>query len=109
MPSPEYISHAQTPEELKQEVCSDLRRRIATLDGYSTMVAKNASEKTRLARATEELKDLLAYWSSVKIERPKTKRELTRERRIAESREGISGSVTLPHLSSTGRSARKEN
>ena len=101
----EYISHAHTPEELKSEVCSDLRRRIAVLDAYSRDIARGAAERARLGRAASELADMLQYWSSVRIERPKTKRELDRERRISDNK-GISSSVTLPHISSSPRSRK---
>lgn len=91
----EYISHAHTPEELKLEVLSDLRRRIVFLDAYTRDVAKSATERARLARAIAELADVLHYWEQVRIARPKTKRELTRERK----QESISGSGPLPHPS----------
>lgn len=91
----EYISHARTPEELKLEILSNLRWRIAQLDGYANVVAKNASEKARIARATAELQDMLVYWQALKIVRPLTKREQARQERAAQ---GISGSVTGTHI-----------
>lgn len=103
----EYISHAHTPEELKAEICSDLRRRIAVLDGYANSVSRSAAERSRIARASEELSELLRYWDAMRIERPKTKRELAREQRAAERRpQAISSSVTLPHIPTT--TARKD-
>lgn len=95
----EYISHAHTPEEMKAEFCSDLRRRIAVLDGYANSISRSGAERARIARASEELSELLRYWDAIKIERPKTKRELAKEDRMAERKaKAISGSVTLPHI-----------
>lgn len=104
----EYISHAHTPEEMKAEFCSDLRRRIAVLDGYANSVSRSGAERARIARASEELSELLRYWDAIKIERPKTKRELAREDRMAERKaKAISGSVTLPHISTQRQTSRK--
>lgn len=97
----EYVTHAHTPEELKAELVGDLIRRIAALDSYSRNVAKGASERARIARAIEELADMLNYWKTIRIDRAKGKRELAREARKAES---ISGSVPLPHISTPLRS-----
>ena len=93
----DYISHARTPEELRKEVLSDLRRRLISLDNYSDRVAKSATEKARLARAIEELLDMFTYWTNLKIERPLTKREQERQRKLLTA-EGISGSQSLPHM-----------
>jgi hypothetical protein len=93
----DYISHARTPEELRVEVLSDLRRRLVSLDKYTDAVARSAAEKSRLARATEELLDMFTYWTNLKIERPLTKREQERQRKSLTA-EGISGRETLPHM-----------
>lgn len=86
-----YISHARTPEELKDEVLSDLRRRLAMLDSYINNIARSAAEKARLACAEKELMAMLQFWNEVEIVRPKRKRE--------RERVDISSSVTLPHIS----------
>jgi hypothetical protein len=70
-----YISHARTPEELKEEVCSDLRRRISSLDSWSKIVARSEAEKSRLARASTELVEMLEFWTNLTIQRPTRKRK----------------------------------
>jgi hypothetical protein len=82
-----YVSHARTPEELKDEVLGDIRRRIELIDHYMQTVARSASEKARLARAQMELTAMLQYWERVEIRRPKRKRKDTH------------GNVTLPSIS----------
>jgi hypothetical protein len=82
-----YVSHARTLEELKAEFVSDIRRRIATIDGYANAVSKNAAEKARLATATREFQAMFDYWVEVEV-RHKRKRQ-----------EDISGSHPLPHIS----------
>jgi hypothetical protein len=68
-----FVSHARTPEELKAEVLSDLRRRIASIDGYSHTVAKSVTEQAKLACATRELEDMFKFWSELEIIRPRRK------------------------------------
>jgi hypothetical protein len=89
-----YVSHARTPEELKTEVESDLRRRLEMLKGYTNSVVKGAAERARIACAERELIAMLNYWENVEIIRP------ARKRTKAEAKKGISGSGPLPHISS---------
>lgn len=95
-----YVSHARTPEELKSEIVGDLHRRIAALDTYARVVAKGAAERSKIERAITELRDMLLYWESVRLARPKTKREQERERKQLD----ISGRGALPHISFPGSS-----
>lgn len=69
-----YTTHARTPEELKAEVVSDLRRRLSHLDDYDKFVSRGEAEKARVARAKNELESMLVYWSNLVIERPVRKR-----------------------------------
>lgn len=102
----EYLSHAHTPEELKNEVVADIYRRIASLDAYAKNVAKGAAERARIARASEELASMLAYWQSLKIVRSKSKRELEREAKQRDaSAKDISGSGSLPRMSTAPASS----
>lgn len=100
----EFVTHARTPEELRAEVCSDLYRRIASLDAYSKAVAKGAEERSRIARAITELKDMLEFWRAMRIERPKTKRELDREAK----QKGISVRDSLSHIPNSLKELPKE-
>lgn len=66
-----YITHARTAEELRQEVVSDLRRRLGFLDSQKNLNLSRA-ELSRIHRAINELEDLLSFWDKVKIQaRPK--------------------------------------
>ena len=69
-----FVSHARTPEEFKAEVLSHLHQRIASNEGYSRIVARNASEKTRLAAVTAELQGLVQFFEELVIIRPKRNR-----------------------------------
>jgi predicted lipoprotein len=62
-----YVSHARSSEELQAEVCSDLRRRIERLSGYSNTVSRNAAEKARIATAIREFEEMLGFWSNLQI------------------------------------------
>jgi hypothetical protein len=104
----DYVSHARTPEELRSEVLSDLRRRLISLDKYFNTVARSGAEKARLSRAMEELVDMLNYWANLKIERPLTKREQERQRKSLTG-EGISGRETLPHMPIASRPTDRRN
>jgi|HubBroStandDraft_4_1064222.scaffolds.fasta_scaffold259228_3 hypothetical protein len=65
-----YISHARTPEALKDEVCSHIRMRIASLDAQ-IKASNSASEKAKLGAITMELEQMFAYWSELVINRPR--------------------------------------
>lgn len=67
-----FLSHARTPEELRDEVCADLRRRIYSIDLRGK--GKNSAEKARLAYATGALEEMLEVWVSLKIDRPRRKK-----------------------------------
>lgn len=69
-----YITHAPTPEALKAELLSDLHRRLARLDAQKTL-AKSDSEELRIARAINELEDIVNYWANLEIVRPTRKRK----------------------------------
>jgi hypothetical protein len=72
-----YVSHAHTPEELQQELLSDLRRRMGAIDMEYRLTRKGATEKSRIARGLLELENMLLYWSNVEIVRPKRKADNT--------------------------------
>jgi hypothetical protein len=84
-----YISHARNTEELKVEFLSDIRRRLAMIDGYIKAVSRSQAEKSRLACAENELKAMLEYWEKVEIVRPRRR-----------PKEDTSVGVPLPHISS---------
>jgi hypothetical protein len=67
-----FLSHARTPEELRDEVCADLRRRIFFLDLRAKN--KNSAERARIACATGELSDMLDMWLGLKLDHPIRKR-----------------------------------
>lgn len=69
-----FISHARTPEEFKAEVCSHIRQRIVSNDGYAKNISKNAAEKTRLAAVSNELENLFQFFTDMEIIRPKRNR-----------------------------------
>ena len=69
-----YITHARTPQELKAEVVTDLHRRILSLNGQLQTVARSAAEKAKMARAINELEDMLDYWSKLQIEKTARRR-----------------------------------
>ena len=73
-----YISHARTSEELKAEVCSDLKRRLSNLDDYDKFITRSEAEKARVARAKNELESMLHYWSELEIVRPVRRRKKER-------------------------------
>ena len=65
-----YVTHARTADELRLELCGDLRRRIAMLDAQRNAVKFSEAEKARIARALNELGDMLHYWSEIEIIKP---------------------------------------
>lgn len=68
-----YSTHARTPEELRDEVVSDIRRRIAVLATLEQN-ARGATEKSRYARAAQTLEEMLEFWSNLEIHRPLRRR-----------------------------------
>lgn len=67
----QFVSHARTPEQLKAELLSDLQRRLQNLDDYDRIIARSITEKSRIARAKNELEAMFRYWSEVQIIRPR--------------------------------------
>lgn len=68
-----FVTHARTLEELRAEFLSDIHRRISFLDGQTRTVARGATEKSRIARAIQELNDMHRFWTELTIAKAKTK------------------------------------
>jgi hypothetical protein len=68
-----FVTHAATLEELRQEVLSDLRRRIKFLDDQIMTTTRGATEKSRLACATRELEQMHAFWGELTIVKAKVR------------------------------------
>jgi hypothetical protein len=68
-----FITHARNTEELRVEVCSDIRRRIEMLNGQTRTTARSDAEKARLACAIREFEDMYRFWDSLTIMRPRRK------------------------------------
>jgi len=62
-----YISHARTLLELKEEICSDIRRRLNFLDNQIKFTARSAREQSRLDCAKHELENMLMFWSEINL------------------------------------------
>ena len=62
-----YISHARSASELQLEVLGDLRRRIALLDAQRNAIRFSEAEKARVARAINELEQMLHYWTELQV------------------------------------------
>lgn len=69
---PHYISHARTAEQLRQEVISDLNRRIDLLVRQREAFGRGVAGKARFNGRIDELEDMLRYWTAVQLT-PKTK------------------------------------
>lgn len=67
-----YITHARTLEELRDEVLSDLRRRIERLE-LQVRHAKNSAENAKNGRAIDEFKEALHYWTEITLARSTAK------------------------------------
>jgi hypothetical protein len=79
----QYITHARNTEELRVEVCSDIRRRIEMLSGQAKTIAKSETEKARLACAIREFEDMYRFWDSLTIMRPRRKPNATANPRVS--------------------------
>jgi hypothetical protein len=73
MPDALFVTHARTLDELRAEVCSDLRRRLAALD-LESKVEKRVGKLAAIGRAKMELESTLSFWQSVEL-RSSRKRE----------------------------------
>ena len=64
-----YITHARTPEELRQELLSDLRRRIEILQGQGALgiFGRGAAAKARVDGRINELESMLRFWTAIEI------------------------------------------
>lgn len=69
-----YVTHARTPEELRAEVESDIRRRGEAL-ALQLKYATSATEKAKISFAINVMADMANYWSDLKIIRPFRKRK----------------------------------
>jgi hypothetical protein len=63
----QYVSHARTISELKDEFLSDIQRRLDHLDQSLKQIRPNASEAARIARVRQELLVILDYWKNVEL------------------------------------------
>ena len=61
-----FITHAQTAEELRVEVISDLTRRLDILQAEQSN-AKSAAEKARVGRAIYALEEMQRFWKTLTI------------------------------------------
>ena len=64
-----HITHARTVEELRQELLSDLRRRIEILQGQGTLgvFGRGAAAKARVDGRINELESMLRFWTAIEI------------------------------------------
>lgn len=67
-PSLTYYTHTRTPEELKDEVVTDLRKRLTSLERRHD-AARNPTEKAKVAHTIAEFREMLDFWSAVEIRR----------------------------------------
>jgi hypothetical protein len=61
-----FITHARTLDELRAEFCSDLRRRLDSLDAEAKF-EKRVRQLAAIGRAKMELEAALRYWISVEL------------------------------------------
>ena len=69
-----YVTHAKTAEELRQEVISNINRRIDALERQRNVFGRGAAGKARFDGRINELEDMLRYWTEVKIISPTANR-----------------------------------
>lgn len=62
-----YVSHARTLEELRDEVLSDLQRRLDHWDKHLRQMPASAAEAARIAKVRQELLDLQDYWRQIEL------------------------------------------
>lgn len=68
-----YISHARTLEELRQELLSDLKRRLDNLDRLISFEATKVG-KTKLESRKLELEDMVRFWQAVELKNERRKK-----------------------------------
>jgi hypothetical protein len=68
MPPIDFITHARTLEELRDEFVSDIERRLQALQTDMRRVRPNATEATRITRVIYALQDLQDFWRKMKFE-----------------------------------------
>lgn len=61
-----YISNARTLDELRQEMLSDIRRRLSRLDDQIAFEKRN-TEKLKLEAVKREFEDLARFWQEVEL------------------------------------------
>lgn len=66
MPPSIFITHARTLDELRAEFCSDLRRRLDSLD-VEAKFEKRVRQSAAIGRAKMELEATLRYWQAVEL------------------------------------------
>lgn len=93
-----YVTHARTPEELRAEICSDLQRRLAFIDGQIKIIARSATDKAKLAAVQNELASQLHYWTEIQIVTP-PKRVRTNIPKDGRTVGSIAGELQPPHAS----------
>ncbi len=62
-----YVSHARSLEELRDEVLSDLQRRLDHWDKHLRQMPNSAAEAARIAKVRQELLDLQDFWKQVEL------------------------------------------
>lgn len=72
-----YISHARSAEEMRQEVITDLNRRLASLTTQRAAFGRGAAGKARFDGKILVLEEMLHYWSELQITPKKTSTKAT--------------------------------
>ena len=62
-----YVSHARSTEELRQEVLTDLNRRIDSLVSQCEVFGRGAAGKARFESKIIVLEEMLRYWTDLQI------------------------------------------
>ena len=62
-----YVSHARTAEEMRQEVLSDIRRRISNLLNQREVFGRGAAGKARFDSRINELEDMERFWTDLQL------------------------------------------
>lgn len=72
-----YISHARTAEELRQELLSDLTRRINSLIAQRAVFGRGAAGKARFDGKIAVLEEMQHYWLALELAPKLTKKGTT--------------------------------
>lgn len=70
-----YVSHARSAEELRQEVITDLNRRLDSLARQREAFARGAAGRARFDCKILVLEEMLLYWSALVVAPRTTKKK----------------------------------